>query len=137
VDKEAPPWADVFVSPDHLARRVSGMRPVCSVSDVPGLYPDKTAKPLKPKTLLKLLCEPLWLVCVLGNPVQIFMATGGDFQHYALRKIVRMQLFHGIANALIEFGLGFDQQQPFLGCFNFALPAVNRFDPRHNVDARS
>lgn len=35
------------------------MRPVCYVRDVPGLYPDKTAKPLKPKTLLKLLCEPL------------------------------------------------------------------------------
>ena len=47
-----------------------------------------------------------------------------------------MQFFHGIANTLKKFGLGLDQQKPFLCRLYFALPAVNRFDPRHNVDAR-
>src|SRR5579864_298442 len=79
----------------------------------------------------------MWSARVLVDPVQIFLAAGSHFQHYALREIIGMQLFHGVANALKKLSLGLDQEQPFLSRLNFALPAVHRFDPRHNVHAGS
>ncbi len=62
--------------------------------------------------LENLLCEPLcplWLTGVLGDPLQILRAARSYFQHQALWKIIGMQLFHGIANSIKKFGLGFDQ----------------------------
>jgi hypothetical protein len=80
--------------------------------------------------------EVAWLGCAFGDPAQIVLATGGHFQHHTFWQIIGMQLFHGIANTLKKFGLGLDHEKPFLRRLYFALPAVNRFDLRHNVDAR-
>ena len=46
-----------------------------------------------------------------------------------------MQFFYGGANTLERLGLGLNQEQPFRGGFNLLLPAIDRFDLWHDVDA--
>src|SRR5215472_6359618 len=46
-----------------------------------------------------------------------------------------MQLADRIAHAFKSSGRGLDYQQPLRGALDLALPAVYRFDLRHNVDA--
>src|SRR5579859_4915596 len=78
---------------------------------------------------------PLWLTRVPGQPVQVSFVAFGNFQHDALRQVVGMQLLDGGAHVFEALTAGLDDQQPLFSRFDLAFPAINRFDPRNDVDA--